>query len=419
MSAADLVQRVRIYLSSDDSHEGRPLYLALLDELRRGGATGATAFPGLAGFGPGQRVRIGPERSAAQPVVIEWVDRAERVRALLPAVEAIAAGALITLEDVPVYRAMLRARGPFAADLRVADRMRSPAPAVPADAPLSAALAAMARDRLATLPVVDAAGRLAGVITDQDLAWRGGLRLGLGLLDALTPAERDPILTPLLGRSAAELMSAEPRSVLAGTSIPQALVTMVESGYSHVPVVDREGRLLGLLGPDEVLAAAVAQATAAESAVRDAEPPAPVHLIMQAAAAQVSVAQPLAAALAALLAAPDRRALVVDREGHLIGVVDAASALRELAGEERARLLAALQQPTPPPAAALPGVDRPFDALIQPAPPAVGPEQPALAAARRLLELGAERLPVVTAEQRLLGIIARGGLVRALLQQSD
>jgi CBS domain-containing protein len=419
MSAADLVQRVRIYLSSDDVHEGRPLYLAVLDELRRGGATGATALTGLAGFGPGQRVRIGPERAASQPVVIEWIDRAERVRSLLPAIEALAGGALITLEDVPVYRAMLRARGPFAADRSVGDSMRSPAPSVPVEAPLSAALAAMARDRLATLPVVDAEGRLAGLITDQELAWRGGLHLGLGLLDTLTSAERDPILSPLIGRGVAELMRADPRSVLSGTSIPQALVTMVESGYSHVPVVDREGRLLGLLGPDEVLSAAVEQATAAESAVRDADPPAPVRLVMQAAAAQVTIGQPLAVALAQLLAAPDRRALVVDREGCLIGLIEAASALRELGGDERLRFLAALQQPAPPPAAALPGAERSFDSLIQPAPPAVAPDMPALAAARRLLELGAERLPVVNAEQRLLGIIARGGLVRALLQQSD
>lgn len=418
MAAADLVQRVRIYLSSDDAFEGRPLYLAVLDELRRGGATGATALQGLAGFGPGQRVRLGPER-ASHPVVIEWIDRAERVRALLPILDPLVGDALITLEDVPVYRAMLRSRGPFAADRGVGEIMRSPAPAVPVDSPLSAALAAMAQEGLATLPVTDAEGRLVGLLSGRDLAWRAGLRLGLDLLDTLTPAERDPILAPLIGRSTAEVMSAEPRSVLAATSIPQALVTMIEWGYSHVPVVDREGHLLGVLGPDEVLAAALAQAGGADATVRDADPPAPVGLVMQTTTPHVSLSQPLAVALAHLLAAPDRRALVIDREGHLVGALDAGAALAGLEGEERAVFLAALQRPEPTPVAVLPGADRPFDELILPAPPTVGPEMPALDAARLLLDLGLERLPVVDAEKRLLGIIARGGLVRALLQQSE
>jgi len=419
MAAADLVQRVRIYLNIDDSHEGRPLYLVVLDELRRGGATGATALQGLAGFGPRQRVRLAPGREAGRPVVVEWVDRAERVRALLPALDPLVGDALITLEDVPIYRAMLRSRGPFAADHGVGDSMRSPSPAVAADAPLSIALATMARDNLGTLPVVAADNRLAGVITDENLAWRAGLRLGLGLLDALSPAERDPILAPLVGRGVAEVMSPEPRSVLAATSLPQALVALVESGYSHVPVVDRDGRLIGLLGPAEVLAAAVAHASAGGSPVLDADPPPPVRLIMQTTAPQVVLGQPLAAALAQILAAPERRVFAVDGDGRLAGALDAAGALAGLADEERLLFLAALQRPEPGPAAGLPGHERGFEPLLQPAPPAVAPELPALDAARRLLELGAERLPVVNAEGRLLGIIARGGLVRALLQQSD
>jgi CBS domain-containing protein len=421
MPAADSVQRVRIYLSRDDRWEGGPRYLAILEELRRSGATGATALQGLAGFGPGQRSRLAaPARpDQHQPVVIEWVERAERVARLLPLLDSLLGDALVTVEDVPIYRAMLRARGPFAADNTVGDAMRSPAPYIPADAPLSAAIAAMAEGRIATLPVADAAGRLAGLITAQELAWRAGLRLPLELLGALAPAERDAALAPLLGRAAHEVMNVEPRSVSPSTSLPQALVTMVEWGYAQVPVVDREGALLGLLGDDDVLRAAVEQTPAESPAVRDAEPPVTVGLVMQTVVAHVRAEQRLGQALPQLIVAPGQPLLALDAAGRLAGALDLAAALDALAADERAALLAALQRPQATPAAPLPDSDIGLAELIAPDLPTIGPEATLLAAARRLLELGAERLAVVAADGVLLGIIARGGLVRALMQQSD
>lgn len=419
MAPADIVQRVRIYLSRDDQWEGGARYLALIEQLRRGGATGATALQGLAGFGPGQRSRPGALDRAEQhqPVVVEWVDRVERVARLLPLLDEVIGDALVTVEDVPVYRALLRARGPFAADRSVGDVMRRPAPAIAAGAPLAEALALLRAEGLGALPVLDAEGRLAGLLTPQDLAWRAGLRLPLALLDLLTPAERDAILAPLVGRSVQEVMSAEPRSVGASSSIPQAIVTMVEWGYPELPVVDRAGALAGLLGQEDVLRAAAEQAAEAEEGVRDADAPATVALVMQS-APTVPAAMPLNHALAQILAAPDRRALVVEG-GRLVGALDAGAALAGLAGEERAALLAALQRPEPPPPAALPGADRRAEQLSAPAPPGVAPATPILAAARRLLELRAEQLAVVDAGGALFGIIARGGLIRALMQQSD
>ena len=49
--------RVTIYVSEDDHYRGKPLYLALLEMLRREGASGATATRGLGGFGARSRLR--------------------------------------------------------------------------------------------------------------------------------------------------------------------------------------------------------------------------------------------------------------------------------------------------------------------------------------------------------------------------
>lgn len=422
MAHAENVQRVRIYLSRDDQWEGSPLYLALLEELRRAGATGATALQGLAGFGPGHRVRpaLGDRVEQRQPVVIEWVDRAERVGRLLPLLDDLIGDALVTIEEIPVYRAILRARGPFGGDRSVGDLMRSPAPVIAADAPLTAAVALFVDEGLGALPVVDGADRLVGLITTEDLAWRAGLRLRPTLLAHLSPAEREAALSPLAGRAAREVMSAEPRSVSSSTAIPQALVTMVEWGYPQIPVIDRDGRVFGLLGQEQVLREVAAQAVASpEGSVRDAEPPPAVRLVMQTATARVVVSQRLSLALAQLLATPGHHLLVVDAANRLVGALTASSTLRGLAPDERQIFLAALQQERPPPAAALPGNDRGLAGVVEQSLPTIGPEASVLDAARVLTGADAELLAVVDDERQLLGIIARGGLIRALMQQSE
>lgn len=414
----DSVQRVRIYLRRDDQWKGEARYLALLEELRRLGATGATALQGLAGFGPGQRFRPAvPERpDRHQPVVVEWVDRAERVARLLPQLEALIGEALVTLEEVAVYRGGLRASGPFAADRTVGDVMRQPPPAVSADAPLRQAVATMQAASVATLPVQDEAGRLLGVIAAADLRSRAGLRLPLAVLDALTPEEREQALAPLDGRVVRQVMRLDPCGVNQRAAIPQAIVSIVEWGHEHLPVIDHAGMLVGLIGQTEILCAAVEDASRPSAGARDAEPPTGVAVILQPAPA-VPASLGLDQALARLLVAPEHPLLVVD-DGRLVGALDLASALRGLQGSERAAILSALHRPGASMAAS-PLAARPCADLCAPPPPEIAPHTSLIEAARHILEARVDRLAVVDGERRLLGIIGRGGVMRALRQQSE
>lgn len=423
MVTASNVQRVRIYLRRDDQWQGSARYLALLEALRRRGATGATAIQGLAGFGPGQRTSpsLGEPPEQQRPVVVEWIDRAERVARLLPMLDDLIGDALVTVEEVPVYRALLRASGPFAAERSAGDVMRRPAPSVMPDTPLALAATTMGAEGLTALPVCDADGRLVGMLTSQDLAYRAGVRLPLPLLALLSPAERDTALAPLSGRPTSSVMRTELHSVSVGTAIPQAIVTLVEWGYSHVPVTDRDARLVGLIGQHEILHAAVAQAeadAASASAVRDVDRPTSAALVMQAAPVTLPAEAQLDAALAQLLSAPEQALLVLADE-RIVGALDAAAALQGLQGAERAAFLAALSMPPPAPRSELPGAGRPLAELQQPGPPEIAPDASLIAVARQLLDSRIDRVAVVDAERRLLGIIGRGALIRALLQQTE
>jgi hypothetical protein len=97
---------VRIFIGESDRWERRPLHAALLELFRRRGLAGATVLRAVAGFGAHSVIHTTSiERlSADLPLVIEVVDTPEHVDAVLPEVEAMMHGGLITMEKVRVIR---------------------------------------------------------------------------------------------------------------------------------------------------------------------------------------------------------------------------------------------------------------------------------------------------------------------------
>lgn len=104
---------LRIFIGESDRaasgpHRGRPLYEALLLLLRERGLAGATVLRGIAGFGASARVHTDRilRLSLDLPVVIEAVDTEEKITALLPELDPLITGGLVTLEraQVRIYR---------------------------------------------------------------------------------------------------------------------------------------------------------------------------------------------------------------------------------------------------------------------------------------------------------------------------
>lgn len=420
MSHKAVVQRVRIYLSEHDEWGGRPLYLVVLEQLRLNGATGATALRGLAGFGPGHGMHTTGfiDMREHPPVVLEWVERVERVATLLPQFDELLSNALITIEDVQLYRATLRSHGPFAADERVRNYMRPVAQTLSPAAPLSQALAILMHSDQTTIPILDPEQRVLGLLTGQDIVRRTRLRLPPRLLRLLDAEEFAALLSPIATQPIAEVMSHEPRSTYEHAPIPQALITLIEWNYDQLPVLNAEGRLLGLFGRAEVLTAALAQQPATTGEIRDAESPTPVSLVMQATVPQIPIFEPMALALQQLVSVADQEVLVVDAAGRLQGHLTAEHALNQLRGEERTRLISAFQHGTRVDPKTLPGQDRDFHTLIERNILTLNPTDTILEAARTLLEQRLERVPVVDADGKLLGMLSQGGILRALAQAS-
>lgn len=97
---------MRIFVGEAHQWQRRPLYLALVDLFRQKGLAGATVLRAVAGFGPSSILHTAGifKLSADLPIVIEVVDTQEHLDAVLPEVDRMMSGGMITMEKVRVVR---------------------------------------------------------------------------------------------------------------------------------------------------------------------------------------------------------------------------------------------------------------------------------------------------------------------------
>ena len=97
---------LRVFIGENDRWHGKPLYEALVLKAREAGLAGATVVRGVEGFGAHSRLHSAKVLRLSEdlPLVIEIVDREERIREFLPTCDAMIGEGLITLERVEVLK---------------------------------------------------------------------------------------------------------------------------------------------------------------------------------------------------------------------------------------------------------------------------------------------------------------------------
>lgn len=95
---------LRIFIGESDKHGGRPLYEAIVESARERGMAGATVLRGVLGFGAHSRIHTAKilRLSEDLPIVVEIVDKPERIADFLPELDELIEEGLITLEKVRV-----------------------------------------------------------------------------------------------------------------------------------------------------------------------------------------------------------------------------------------------------------------------------------------------------------------------------
>jgi CBS domain-containing protein len=114
-------------------------------------------------------------------------------------------------------------------------------------------LGLMAEHAISGVPVIDEGGRLAGIVTEADL-------LRDGIADRGRTRALDWLLHPgkgekahARGHSAGDIMTSPVVTVRPTTSIREAIHTLTHAGVKRMPVVDADGRVVGIVSRVDLL----------------------------------------------------------------------------------------------------------------------------------------------------------------------
>jgi CBS domain-containing protein len=124
--------------------------------------------------------------------------------------------------------------------MNILEMCDSEAASVPLQATVEQAIRTMLERHVGAVAIIDENQRIAGIFTERDVL----RRLSLAESDARKLPVRDVMTTPV-------------EMATAATTPSEALATMVERHYRHLPIVDEDGRLLGMLSIRNVLEAQI------------------------------------------------------------------------------------------------------------------------------------------------------------------
>jgi CBS domain-containing protein len=132
--------------------------------------------------------------------------------------------------------------------VKVTDVMTAPARSVLASTTVVSALRTLARYALTSLPVLDDAGLVVGIVSEQDLLQR-----------SIAPARprghaRAPWVAAALPAVVGEVMTPGPHTVALDQDLAEVAQTFALMGWAALPVV-REGRLVGVVSRSDVVRA--------------------------------------------------------------------------------------------------------------------------------------------------------------------
>jgi CBS domain-containing protein len=440
-------QELTIYLGESDQWQGTPLYVAIIQFLRSQGCAGATATRGVAGYGVGARLHAGGglRWSSDAPIVIQVIDQPNRLRRLLPQLEEMLNGGLITLHEVEVLKYTHARRRGLSNKVPVQGVMETQVTTVYLDTPVATIIDLLLDAPFRALPVIDSQRRLQGIISTGDLIKAGVLPMRRGLvrtaleLDTLTAESVEAPLAQAREsiHTAQDIMNRQVRTVRPEQSIREAAEIMTETGLRRLPVVKADGMLVGMLTRADLLQVIVTSPLMSPQASSATQPLSVTGTLPQLPAQQQLIADyvnpdvatvgeqaSLDEVIDALILSPIKRVVVVDAEQRVKGIISDVDVLSQMQAEMRPSLLTMLTgwasgKPKRPLTSSLASAGRkaPGAAAIMNREVITVPETTSVQATiERMIDTRRKILPVVDTQQRLTGVVGRSDLLRVLIE---
>ena len=335
MQTLGKARRVRIYVNEDDKVGAKPLHLAILELLRKENAQGATVVRAVEGFGAGGRIHVSHlvDVAAHLPVIVEWIDTTEQVERLAPRIRELVRHGLITVDDTDVLLYEPHPVRDLAPTATVADAMSREVVTVTPSTPVRQVVELTVGKCYRAVPVVEG-GRPIGIITSSDLVQRGGLGVRVDLLRSLETPEIHELLERLSaqGKTAADVMTPDPVTVVSSTPLPGAAATMARRRLKRLPAVNAAGVLVGIVSRLDLLRAAAGGFGRTDPLPREMglSGDQPLSRVMRRDVATVHPGTPLPEVFQAVVSTRLNRALVVDQDRRVVGLVTDAELLERV-----------------------------------------------------------------------------------------
>jgi CBS domain-containing protein len=419
-------KQLTIFMSETDSYHHQALYMAILQMLRREGCSGATAIRGVAGFGASSLIHTSGilRLSMDLPLVLTVVDRPARIDRILGALQEMAPSALITVQEVEV----VQSGAPFKEglpDAKVSEVMRREVATVHPNSPVTQVVELLLDKDFTAVPVVDDQGKVVGMVSDNDLLTRGGMNVTISLKKA-TDLDYVRELHESLGspnHKISEVMTRDVVTVTPDAILGQAARLMVEKHLKRLPVVDGEGKLVGILGRLDILNTIAAvhlpqwhpeahpvggQVTVADVMTRDVP--------------TVHESATLEEILDLLVSSSHKRVVVVDDQRQVAGIIADSDLISRVSRESWPGVMEILISKIP--IGRISGEARKHVQNLRARSAkdlmtrdviTVHEKMPVASALALSAEKRVKRLPVVDAQGELVGIVGRTEIMRALL----
>ncbi|MBI3890716.1 MAG: DUF190 domain-containing protein [Candidatus Wallbacteria bacterium] len=426
MNLGGRAKRVRIYVNEGDLIGNRAAHVAILELLRREGCAGATVLRAVEGFTGSQvfSTRL-VDVEWKLPLIIEWVDMPSRVDRLMPRLQEMLKRGLVTSEEVTVEFYGAEPIRDLSSAWCASDVMTRDAVSVARDAPVRQVVESMLGQIYRAVPVLDS-GIPAGIITNSDLATRAGLGVRLELLRRLDESARRVELEKLNReqKSAEDVMTPGPVTVHQKAPLTAVAELMAHRRLKRLPVVDDRGVFVGMISRLDLLRTVTTQfeQKEVESRPLGLAADAPLSRAMRKIVPTVHPETPLPEVLQAVVSTRLNRAVVVDSEQRVVGVVTDQELLDRVTPALRPGALRSLMHrlpfvhPDPEELAAEQHANARTASDLMSREVATAREDSLLKDAIAAMLRGNQKLVVVVdAQDRLVGIVDRADILRALV----
>jgi CBS domain-containing protein len=401
---------IRVYTSERARFEGKPLCQAIESYLRSLKiAARCVILRGSGGCyegGESASSRI-VELSYDLPLIVEIILPEAEAKSVLERLDAMVLDGVVAL--IPATVTSFRSSASLVPrNLRVGDIMTRNPVCAHADFPVRSAAELLFDSGFKALPIVDLDKRCLGIITQGDLMARAGMPARLGLMRLLPERDREGWLLACEALRCGEVMTASPTSAKEEAKLADAIALMNRRKLKRMPVLDDEGRVVGVLARIDIL-----RTIAMAKGLPSAHEPSSGELyaryveeIKDRDSLSLLGSVGLKSAIEALIASGEQRAAVVDGEGHLVGLITDRILLRALGGQIGGRFSLGIGRRARRAA-------RPISGIMERNLKVATERMSVYEALGLMTEFGLKRVPVVDAEGRFRGMIRRDSILVA------